>query len=173
MNQTNTISKIIKINFYINSINFILFLGIIITGLVIQLNYHMHRLPDTYLIMGMERMGWLLAHKAATAAALIGIIIHCMLHLKYISAATKKFINKASKSPAMTSYYLLIICFFTSITAIISWLFLEQANPLRFLLIEVHDKLALLFIIFSVVHILSRTKWMLKTYQRFTEKRTL
>jgi hypothetical protein len=120
INKTNSISKIVKINFYLNSLNFILFLRIIVTGLIIQVNYHMHMLPDAYSVVGLDRADWILAHKLSAALALGGIIIHCILHLKYISATTKKFVKNNSSSPVMTSYYLLIISFFTSITAIIS-----------------------------------------------------
>lgn len=155
-----------KINFYLNLLNAAPFLIAIITGLVIQINFHMHRLPDDSLLAGLSRSGWLLAHKISATMALTGVIAHCIAHRKHIAGTTRRIIRNRSLSKVIASYYLLIIFIPTSLAAMTSWIFFSQGDATRFTLVELHDKLALLLAAVSIVHILSRTGWMIKTGRR-------
>ena len=168
MQQSKNISRLTKINFYLNLLNFIPFLIVIITGLILQIAYHMHRLPDNYLVSGLNKPGWLLLHEISASISLAGIIIHCMLHWKFITTTTKKIFNRKSKTRILSSYYLLIIYIPTFLTSIGSWIFFNDKDSTRHTLVEIHDKLALILIIFSLIHIISRFGWMMRTYQKIT-----
>lgn len=166
MDKSADISEVSRINFYLNLINVAPFVILIMTGLVIQINYHLHRLPDGCPVAGLSRPGWLLAHKISATVALTGIIAHCTMHRKHIAATTGRIIRNRSLSKIITSYYLLIICIPTSLTALISWIFFNPGEAARFNLVELHDKLALVLAVISAAHILSRTGWMIRTGRR-------
>ncbi len=171
MNNDNNISNKTKINFYLNLVNFLPYLILIYSGLAIQLNYHMHELPDDHLVLSLNKFSWVLIHKISGAISLAGTIVHCILHWKYIKAVTKKIFSRKSKIKVFSSYYLFIIGILTIIPAMLSWIFVNYNNPSRFFFIEIHDKLAMLFLIFTIVHMISRTRWMLKVYQKIKKAR--
>jgi hypothetical protein len=166
MQQSRNIAGLIKINFYLNLANFVPFFVVIITGLILQIGYHMHRLPDDYLISGLDKSGWLLLHQISTSISLAGIIIHCMLHWKFITATTKKIFNRKYRARILSSYYLLIIYIPTFLASIGSWIFFNDKDSTRHTLVEIHDKLALILIIFFIIHVISRFGWMVKPYQK-------
>jgi hypothetical protein len=166
MQQSNNISKSTKINFYLNLLNFVPFLIVIITGLILQIEYHMHRLTDYYIVSGLNKSGWLIIHKISATISLIGFIVHCIMHWKFISITSRKILGQKSLSSVSLSYWLFIICIPTCFFAMASWIIFNQGEPARFLFVEIHDKLALLLIIFSIIHIILRTGWMLRTYKK-------
>ena len=125
----------------------------------------MHRLPDDYFVLGLNKFGWLFLHKISASISLAGIIIHCMLHWKFISATTIKIFNRKSKTRILSSYYLLIIYIPTFLTSIGSWIFFNDKDSTKHALVEIHDKLALILIIIFLVHIISRFGWIIRTYQ--------
>lgn len=155
-----------KTNFYLNLLNVVPFLILISSGILLQLEYHMHHQPDEHLIAGLNRSGWLLLHRITAALSLVGITAHCILHRKFIAATTRRILDRRSMANVHTSYYLLILCIPTVITGMASWIALNGNTHARLMLVEIHDKLALLMVAFSLVHIVSRAGWMLKTYQR-------
>ena len=160
------ISSRTKFNFYVNLLNFLPFVILIFSGMVIQINYHMHSLPDGYIVLGLNKYAWLLMHQISAVISLTGCIFHCILHWKYISAVTKNFINRQSGIKVFSSYYLLITGVLTTIPVILSWIFLRYNDHLRFIFVEIHDKLALLFPVFLIIHIISRTGWMVRTFNK-------
>ena len=166
MDKSASISRAARMNFFLNLINAAPFLIVMISGLALQVNYHMHRLPDEALVSGLSRSGWLLLHKTSAALSLAGIIAHCVTHRKQIGATTRRIIKNRSFSKIMASYYLLLICIPTAFTAIGSWLLFNPGDASRRALVEIHDKLGLVLVIVSTVHILSRTGWMIKTGNR-------
>ncbi len=166
MRESGKVSGPAKLNFYVNAINLIPFLIVIITGLVLQIRYHMHRLPDAYVVSGLNRSGWLLLHRISAVIVLALIVIHCILHRKAIAAARRRIFGKASGSSIKSSYYLFLLFVLTSLTAMISWIFWDHGEVMRHTLVEIHDKLSLLLILFSAVHIVPRLDWMVKTYRK-------
>lgn len=162
----NNISLKTKVNFYLNLVNSLPFIILLFSGLMIQVNYHMHRLPDDYFVLGLTKHTWLLAHRISAAIAITGCIFHCVLHWKYIKAATRKFFIWKSGVKIFSSYYLTIIGILTTVPVLLSWIFLNYSDHLRSILVEIHDKLAILFMIIAFVHLISRTGWMLRTYRK-------
>ncbi len=163
MKSTQKISKPVKLNFYINLLNFIPFLLVIITGLILQFKYHLHHFPDHYTIEGLDKSGFLNLHIISAAISLAGIIFHCILHWKFISAVAKKIFIK--KSGFKLSFLLFVIYLATVLTSFASWLFFNQGDSARFVLVEIHDKVALLLVVFSVLHLVKRSGWMIRNFQ--------
>ncbi|MCP4135554.1 MAG: DUF4405 domain-containing protein [bacterium] len=144
MQLSKNISNSIRLNFYLNLLNFLPFLIVIITGLILQIEYHMLKLPDDYFISGLNKSGWLILHKISASISLAGIIAHCALHRKFISILSNKILRRKSLSPASLSYWLFIISIPAYLIAMTSWILFDHGDPARFLLVEIHDKLALL-----------------------------
>jgi hypothetical protein len=166
MIQLKNTTSSAKINFYMNLLNFTPFLFVILTGLVLQLAYHFNRMPENYTVLIMTKSGWLILHKISAAVSLSGIITHCVLHRKYIISASKKIINLKQGASILLSYYLFILLIPTCLTVMISWIFLSHGSHARSILVEIHDKLALILILLSGIHIISRMKWMINMYQK-------
>jgi hypothetical protein len=166
MQQSKNISNSAKNNFYLNLLNFIPFIIVVISGLILQIEYHMHRLPDDYFVSGLNRSGWLILHKISITILLAGIITHCVLHWKFISIWSGKILRLKFLSSSSLSYWLFIISIPTCLIAMASWILFNHGDPARYLLIEIHDKLALLWIVFSIIHIISRTGWIIRTYRK-------
>jgi hypothetical protein len=166
MQQSKNISNSAKNNFCLNLLNFIPFVIVAISGLTLQIGYHMHKLPDDYFVSDLNRSGWLILHKISATILLAGIIAHCMLHWKFISIWSGKVLRQKLLSSTSLSYWLFIISIPTCLVAMTSWILFNHGDPARFLLVEIHDKLALLWIIFSIVHIISRISWIIRTYRK-------
>ena len=166
MNNHKSIPISLQNNFYLNVANLIVFSVAVFTGLVLQIEYHMHHLPNEYLVMGQNKTVWLLIHRISSAIALAGIVAHCAVHWKFITTKTGRILERKSVSPASLSYWLFVLCIPTCLTAMSSWIFFEQGDSARHSLVEIHDKLALLFIVLSTIHIISRAGSMIRVYRK-------
>jgi len=131
----------------------------VITGLVLQVEYHMHGLPDDCCVLGLDRRTWLLFHRVWAAVLAAGIVIHCRLHEKNIIAAMRSI--RRFKPRLSLSMYVLFLMIPTVLTATISWFFFNPGDQARFALVEIHDKLALLLGVLSCIHIGRHTGWMI------------
>ena len=163
MNKLSPVSGTARANFYVNLAALAPFMITIATGMVIQIQYHMHHLPDTALVLGLGRHGWLTLHKVSAVISLACILHHCAHHWRLIVTVTKKKLYLKKMSAGIISYYLFLVFVPTALTAIASWLFLQ--GHARFMLVEIHDKLALLLIVIFAVHLVSRAGWMVRTYR--------
>lgn len=171
MNTPKGISVSVRNNFYLNLLNFAFFLLIAFTGSLLQLEYHMHGTPEIHPVMGFSKSGWVLLHKASATLFLAGIAGHCALNWRFVSASTRRILSRRLPASASLSYWLFVICVPTCLTAMVSWTLFSLENPARFLLVETHDKLGWLLILFSVIHIVSRTKRMTGAYRRMHQGR--
>ncbi|MBP7738235.1 MAG: DUF4405 domain-containing protein [Spirochaetes bacterium] len=165
MNKSDTIHSAAKKQFYLNLFNLALFLLLAITGLLLQVNYHMHHLPNGREVLGLNRHGWLLLHKLSAVMSLAGITAHCLLHRRYIATTTRRIIARRSLAKVPSSYYTVVLYVLASLTALIPWIFFGQGHGhgggRRF--VEIHDKLTLLLIIVTAAHIISRAGRMWNT----------
>lgn len=166
MDQLPIVSRDTKIQFFINLSNCFSLSILIITGLVLQFEYHMYHKPELHFVFGFNKFSWLLLHKISSIISLIGIIVHCIIHWKFISTITKKIFTKKQKSEFLISYSLFIIFIPTALTAISSWIFYKYSDNTRLLLMEIHDKIALVLIVLSLIHVILRFGRMVKIYQK-------
>lgn len=190
MNTVQTLSISARHNLYLNLLNVGVFLIIAFTGSLLQVEFHMHRLPEGYPVMGLDRPGWVLLHRASAITFLAGIGAHCSLNRRFISASTRRLLNRKPRLSASPSYWLFIICIPACLTGMASWMLFGAEGPAmflledparlllvqghanhgwilaRFLLIESHDKLGWPLIILSIIHIVSRAGRMTRAYRR-------
>jgi hypothetical protein len=167
MNKLSPVSDTARANFYVNLAALVPFMVTIATGMVLQFQYHMHHLPDDALVLGLGRHGWLTLHKISAVTSLACILHHCAHHWRFIVTVTKKKLYLKNMSAGIVSYYLFLVFVPTALTAMASWIFLK--GHARFMLVEVHDKLALLLIVIFAVHLVSRAGWMVRTYRALTQ----
>lgn len=163
MNKPSPVSDTARANFYINLMALVPFLVLIATGHILQTEYHMHHLPEGALIMGLGRHGWLTLHELSAVISLACILHHCAHHWKFIVTVTKKKLYRKKMSSGIVSYILFLVFIATALTAFVSWIFLE--GRARHMLVEVHDKLALLLTLVFAVHLITRTGWMVRTFR--------
>ncbi|MBN1533777.1 MAG: DUF4405 domain-containing protein [Spirochaetes bacterium] len=163
-NATNTpraLSEVARRNFCVNMANLLPFLLLAATGLVLQSEYHLHRLPCCTPVLGLQKGGWLLLHKLFAVVSLAGCTLHCLLHRRWIAAAFRRRMQRRTV-PSRITRYLLVVSIPTALTALVSWFFLGPGHG-RFMLVEIHDKLALVLTILFLLHLATRTGWMVQT----------
>ncbi len=165
MNKSDMITSAAKKKYYLNLFNLASFFLLAITGLLLQVNYHMHHYPNGHQVLGLNRHGWLLLHKLSAVMSLGGITAHCLLHRRYIASTTRRITAQMSLSKVLSSYYATVLYALSSLTALTAWIFFGQGHGHGGgrILVEIHDKLALLLIIASAVHIVSRAGRMFET----------
>jgi hypothetical protein len=92
------------------------------------------------------------------------MIYHIILHWKWYKAViTKNLIAKNKLIITLSIVFLLV-----AITGYLPWLIkLSGGNDsLRIVFIEIHDKIALIFLINLILHVSSRTRWFITTFDK-------
>lgn len=169
--------------FLINNLLLISGLLMILSGLVLQMGFHFGG-PDVHqvgvhalqaqsvqyeqirgidtskIVCGFTYPDWSTIHKFAIVCLSLLMIYHLYAHLKwYKGVITKRLIRKNIQVIILSVLFLLV-----AITGYIPW-FVDLSGStsiLRMFFIEIHDKIALVLIIFLIVHIIQRLKWMVK-----------
>ncbi len=128
------------------------------TGYENQVSYEQTRGIDTAKrVLALDYHDWSALHKYTIISFSLFMIFHITVHWKWYKAIlSKKLLGKNKQMTILTALFLLV-----SLTGLIPW-FIDLAGStaeMQLLLIELHDKLALLFIIFIVLHLTKRTGW--------------
>ena len=156
--------------FYLNLCNLVFFLIVAFTGSVIQIQYHMHGLPEAYSIMSFDKTGWALLHKASAVVFFASLVAHCLVNWGFVATSTRRIFN-GKPNPFLSHSYLL---FLTSVpacfTAITSCILFGGEERARFALVKTHDKLGWFLIIFGLIHLVSRSGRMISTFRKAREK---
>jgi|WetSurMetagenome_2_1015567.scaffolds.fasta_scaffold865284_1 hypothetical protein len=160
-------------------LSFLINLGLLISapvmafsGLLIQVSYHMgnHGGTDTnYLVMGINYSGWSDIHKISIILISIFMVFHIIRHWKWYTSIIMK--NRIAKNKQVIT--LSIIFIFVAVTGYIPWLIRLAGgeDTTRKLFIEIHDKLALLFVVFLILHIFKKLKWFVITLTKLKNQR--
>lgn len=171
--------------FLINNLLLISGLLVILSGLVLQMGFHFGG-PDVHqvgvhevqaqsmqyeqisgidtskIVCGFTYPDWSAIHKFAIVFLSLLMVYHLYTHWKwYEGVITKRLIRKNIQVITLSVLFLLV-----AITGYIPW-FVDLSGStsiLRMLFIEIHDKIALVLIIFLIVHIVQRLKWMVKAF---------
>lgn len=170
MNNGKDISISLKNKLYLNFCNLAFFLIVTFTGSVIQIQYHMHRLSEAYVIIGLNKIGWTLLHKASAFIFFAGLMVHCLVNWRFVATSTKRIFEGNQTPFSSNSYLLFLISTFACLTAVTSWFLFGGAGRVRFALVETHDKLGWLLVIFGIIHISSRIGRMFRTFRKVREK---
>lgn len=128
------------------------------SGVVIQLYYHVGRLSSAVDVWSVRYDQWSVIHKWSALVFLLLIIQHIVIHLKWYKVILQKRLFRKNRNVLILTFLTL----FVSITGFIPWAihFFQGDDSIRHLLIEIHDKTAILFMVFIVQHFLKRMKRM-------------
>lgn len=167
------------IKFIVN--NLLLITGIItvISGLTLQLGYHMGHDPhpvstvsvvdaparyeqmrdiDTEkTICGFDYYSWSAIHKYTIIILTLVTIYHFCLHWKwYKGVIKKKMIRKNQQVLILTLLFIIV-----AVTGLVPWFadLAGSAGDIRMGFIEIHDKVTFVLIIYMVLHVIKRLKW--------------
>ena len=174
-------------NFLINTLLIVFGLVMVLSGLVLQLGYHRGG-PDVHqigvhevqhqsmryeqvrgfdtskIVYGFNYPAWSTIHKFAIVFFSLLMIYHICAHWKwYMGVITKHLIRKNIQVITLSVLFLLV-----ALTGFIPWFIDLLGNSIivKIFFIEIHDKLALLLIVFLVLHIVKRAKWFAAVYEK-------
>lgn len=131
-----------------------------VSGIVIQVGYHIgnHGMTElNKLVLGIGYQLWTDIHKLTIVIFTLLMIFHFALHLNWYKTVFKnKRITKNMQLITFSALFLLV-----AITGFIPWFtsLFNDTDTIRKALIEVHDKLALIFFVYMILHVLKRLKW--------------
>lgn len=133
-----------------------------------SMNYEQERGFDTFkTVWGINYYEWSTIHKLAISLFSLLMIYHFYIHWKWYKGVIKKhLIRKNSQVLTLTVLFLLV-----AFTGLIPW-FIDLSGSKsvwRFMLIEIHDKLTLVLIIFLILHLVKRSKWFKITFVRLKQ----
>ena len=130
------------------------------SGLLIQIAYHMghHGTIDVNNnVLGINYSGWSYIHKLSVVFISVILTLHIIQHRKWYKNIIKKnLINKNRQVIILSIVFTLV-----AITGYIPWFIklAEGSEITRKTFIEIHDKLALILIVYLILHVFKRLKW--------------
>ncbi|HEY4786164.1 MAG TPA: ferredoxin family protein [Bacteroidales bacterium] len=134
-----------------------------------SVRYEEIRLIDTSkTILNFNYADWSTIHKSVIVLFSLLMAYHIYVHWKWYKEVIKKhMIGKNFQVFIVTVLFLLVAA-----TGLIPWFIdLSGGNSvLRFILIEIHDKLALLLLVFLILHISKRNRWFSRTYAKLNNE---
>jgi hypothetical protein len=174
-------------NFLINTLLIVFGLIIVLSGLALQLGYHrgepgVHQIgvhevqhqsmryeqvrgfDTSKIVCGFNYPAWSAIHKFAIVFFSLLMIYHICAHWKwYEGVIAKHLIRKNIQVITLSVLFLLVV-----LTGFIPWIVDLSGNSIvaQIFFIEIHDKLALFFILFLVLHIVKRAKWFATVYEK-------
>jgi len=184
--ETGRVKKRIINKFMTNCM--LLFSGIImvLSGLLLQIGFHIGNTNDLHrhknniqsnsavyeqsreidpmkIVCGLNYPEWSAIHKISIVCFSLLTAFHIYAHSKwYKSIFTKHLIRKN-----ISVFILSVLFVLVAITGVIPWI-IDSAygtSDLRIMFIELHDKIALFFIIYLILHVLRKSKWFFTTYR--------
>lgn len=174
--------------FLINNLLVLLGSITILSGLTLQLGFHMgghgahlgsHEIQsnaatyeqareiDPYkTVLGFNYSEWSTIHKASIVIFSLLMIYHFYIHWNWYKGVFKKNLVKRNAQVIILSVLFILV----AITGIVPWLTDLSGNYsiLRYVFIEIHDKLTLVLIILLVLHVIRRTRWFASTFAKLT-----
>lgn len=156
-------------HFLIN--NLLLFIGcvMIASGLTLQLGFHVGG-PEGHQLNRQVSEYWSDIHKFAAVSFSLLMVYHIYAHRKWYKVVISKQLFGKNRQVIMLSVLFLLVAG----SGFLPW-FIDLSggiNALRFIIIEIHDKIALLLIIFLVLHLIKRNKWFVATYKKIISLHT-
>lgn len=147
--------------------HFIINLGLLIfgtassfSGMLIQIKYHLgnHESIDiNEFAFGINYQGWTVIHKFSIVVLSLLMIYHIYRHWKWYKGVITKGLIAKNQQVLIFSLLFIVV----AATGLTSWfidlLIGDQIQRKEF--IEIHDKIAIIFSIYLVLHIIKRFKW--------------
>jgi hypothetical protein len=178
-------------SFIINSLLFVFVLVMILSGLFLQQGFHridageqrigFHEVQHqsmqyeqvrgidlNKIVWGFDYPVWSTIHRSSIVFFSLLIMYHIYAHrIWYKRVISKNLIRKNIKMITLSALLSLV-----AITGFASW-FVDLSGKtvmLRIIAIEIHDKLALLLIVFLMLHIVKRAKWFFTVHEKLKEQ---
>lgn len=169
------------IGFLVNNLLLLSGIAMVVSGLVLQIGFHMGSAPGNHerkissyqgnveqvrvinpesTVWGVDYKTWATTHKTAIVFFSLLMVYHFTIHWKwYKGVITKHLIGKNKQVMILSVFYIMV-----AITGIISWLIdlSGSSSIVRIGFMEVHDKLALVLIVYLLLHVIKRAKWFSK-----------
>lgn len=148
----------------------LLFSGFIMvfSGLLMQIFYHLMDIEANNVnatVLDINYSVWSLIHKISILIFTFLMVYHIALHWKWFKAIIKKKLMSKNKVVIILS----IIFILVTISGYIPWIIMLTKGeiPLRIIFIEIHDKIALILMVFLIGHVLKRMKWYRSAISKF------
>lgn len=128
-----------------------------ISGLIIQIHYHIRHNSNHSTVLSLDRMVWYSVHVWISIIFLFIIVYHIWIHKKWY----KNIFNQKkspNKKPTIVLTILMVITAITGFVPLLIYFFDKNSIP-RLVIIEIHDKIAILFLIIIFLHTKKRLKW--------------
>ena len=145
----------------------ILGIATVFSGILIQVNYHMGNHGNIAIndfVFGINYQGWSVFHKTSVVALSLLMIYHVYQHWKWYKVViTKKIISKNQQVLILSLLFVVV-----AISGLTPWFIdLLNGNEMqRKVIIEIHDKLALILAIYLILHIFRRLRWFYTTFEK-------
>lgn len=178
-------------NFLINILLLVSGLVMVFSGLSLQLGYHrggpggqqivvheaqhhsmryeqVRGIDASKKVHGFNYSSWSTIHKFAIVFFSLFMIYHIYAHSRwYKGVVTKHLIGKNIQVIVLSALFLLV-----AVTGLIPWIIDLSGNSiiLRIFFIEIHDKLALVLIVFLMLHVGNRLKWFFSVHQKLKKQ---
>lgn len=164
----------------INNLLLVSGLVMVISGLVLQLGFHLggpqghqidvhevqsrsiqyeqvRELDTNKIVCGFNYPFWTKIHKFAIVIFSLLMVYHTQTHWKWYKGVVRKHLIGKNLQVFVLSVLFLLV----AITGLVPW-FIDLSGgiiALRMIFIEIHDKLALIFTIYLILHLIKRNKW--------------
>jgi hypothetical protein len=130
-----------------------------LSGLILQITYHLGRRKfqnPSFQYWGANYWNWSNMHKISVCLFLAALACHFYKNWKWYKAVLmKRLFAKNRQTLALSIVFVLV-----SISGIIPWI-VSGINPesiSRNALVEIHDKIALIFFVYMCIHVIRRRK---------------
>ena len=137
------------------------------SGLTIMLHYHMGHhgaisITDTF--WGLHYLDWSGIHKTSTIVLSLLMAYHVLLHWKWYKNVVLKNLIANNRQVLLLSFIFIV----SFLTGFIPWILQlgVGTDTIRRSILEIHDKLGIVLIVFLVLHIRKRFKWFKNTFVR-------
>lgn len=149
--------------FLINNLLLLIGCVMIASGLTLQLGFHVGG-PEGHQLNRQVSEYWSDIHKFAAVSFSLLMVYHIYAHREWYKVVISKQLLGKNKQVIILSVLFLLV----ASSGFLPW-FIDLSggiDALRFIVIEIHDKIALLLIIFLVLHLIKRNKWFVATYKK-------
>ena len=155
-------------------VNLGLFVFSIITafsGMLIQIEYHIGNSGNIAIndfVFGLNYHDWSVVHKVSIVVLSLFAIYHIYQHWKWYKLVIAKRLFARNQQVLIFSLLFVLV----AITGLTPWsIGLLQGDEMqRKAFIEIHDKLAVLLVIYITLHIIRRIKWFFSAFNRIKNK---
>lgn len=141
----------------INSTLLILVLILSISGIVIQIHYHLLKNGSESIVWILNRTQWNTVHVWTSIGFLGATLYHVWVHRNWYKNALKQ-IRHPQKRPTLILTLFTLLVVLSGLTPLLMSFF-EINSSTRFSITEIHDKISILFLIVAFRHIFKRFKW--------------